>query len=216
MVLVFGSVGLTVGAVPFDQSVRDQSFKWQSSRASDFFSAMNNGGEIVYAGAFAGGLYAGGLFAGVPELRRTGRLLLEAYLVSGVTATLIKFTAGRARPYTNLGYGDLKWFQTNDDFLSFPSGHTTVAFATATVLGGVIDRWWAYVPLYSAACLVGTTRIYKDMHWLSDVVLGASVGTLSGLLVLGADKQNSPDSKVSGAQFHVYPSLNGIGLAVSF
>ncbi len=214
--LLGGSIVAVSASILWDNDVRAQSFRWHSSGADDFFSAANNGGEILILGGFAGGMYSVGLLADVPELRRTGRLLLEAYLTGGLAVTITKFIVGRARPYNDLGNGDIRWFQSQDDFQSMPSGHTAVAFATATVLAGVIDRWWAYVPLYAGASAVGITRIYKDKHWLSDVIIGATIGTYSGLSVLAADKKSSGSAKADQTKLELYPSPGGLGLAFRF
>lgn len=215
-VLLGGSIAAVSASILWDGDLRQQSFRWRSTRADDFFAVTNYGGEILYLGGFAGGLYSIGLLTDVPELRRTGRLLLEAYLVGGMAVTVTKFIVGRARPYNDLGNGDIRWFQSQDDFQSLPSGHTAVAFATATVLSGVIDRWWAYIPLYAGASAVGITRIYKDKHWLSDVILGATIGTYSGLSVLSSDKRTSSSTKGDKTKLDIYPSPGGLGLSLKF
>jgi PAP2 superfamily protein len=64
---------------------------------------------------------------------------------------------------------------------SFPSGHTSAAFATATV----VQRKWGWragVPAYVVAAFVGATRL-QHVHYLSDVTFGAALGVASGLAV---------------------------------
>jgi len=64
---------------------------------------------------------------------------------------------------------------------SFPSGHTSAAFATATVF----QRKWGWkagVPAYLVATFVGVTRL-ENVHYLSDVSVGAAVGVASGLAI---------------------------------
>ena len=64
---------------------------------------------------------------------------------------------------------------------SFPSGHTSASFATATV----ISRKWgrkAGIPAFLIATFVGTTRL-QNLHYLSDVTFGAAVGIASGFAV---------------------------------
>ena len=62
---------------------------------------------------------------------------------------------------------------------SFPSGHTSASFATATSLTYAYG-WWIGAPFYGLAIFTGLTRLSDNAHWLSDVVAGATVGILFG------------------------------------
>lgn len=68
---------------------------------------------------------------------------------------------------------------------SFPSGHTTVAFGVATCLWlaarDTQDKWIGYA-VWPFAALIGISRIYRGVHWPTDVMAGAFLGTLGGLL----------------------------------
>ncbi len=67
------------------------------------------------------------------------------------------------------------------DFLSFPSGHTTEAFAGAEFMRMEfkdVSPWYG-VCGYAMATVTGMLRMYNDKHWLSDVVAGAGVGIAS-------------------------------------
>jgi membrane-associated phospholipid phosphatase len=68
---------------------------------------------------------------------------------------------------------------------SFPSGHTTVAFAAATVFA-MEYRDKPIIPIiaYSAASLIGVSRITENRHWATDVLVGAALGFLSGKQVV--------------------------------
>ena len=60
---------------------------------------------------------------------------------------------------------------------SFPSGHASITFATATVLE--LHLGWRYSVLgYTVASYVAGSRLHDNRHWLSDVVFGAAVGTI--------------------------------------
>ena len=73
----------------------------------------------------------------------------------------------------------------DNDFKSFPSGHTTAAFAAATVYA-MEYRKSVVVPIvaYTAASLVGLSRISENKHWATDVLLGATLGYLCGRVVV--------------------------------
>ena len=108
-----------------------------------------------------------------------------ASLAAVATTGVLKGMVGRGRPY-HLGEEDVfdpgQGLRGNTHFNSFPSGHTTLAFALATSLSGeVTERWPRLAGLsrvvgYSAAALTGFSRVYKDKHWGTDVVAGALIG----------------------------------------
>ncbi len=189
----------------FRQEINRNNYKW--------LEYPNYYGNVFYVGALCGGTYLGGLIAGDENIRTTGRLMAESVLLSGTFTTLIKIVAGRARPFTGHGCGYYTGFNLSDNFQSLPSGHTTVAFAMSTVLSGRINTWWAYAGFYGLATLTGAARIYYDRHWLSDVVLGAGIGTLSGLAILNADKSRN---KAGQTGFSFIPQPAGFSLIYRF
>lgn len=83
---------------------------------------------------------------------------------------------------------------------SFPSGHTSIAFATATSLSLVYPRWYVAVPAYLWAGAVGYSRMYVGAHYPSDVLVGAVLGTASALVVhyvrqtIWEREQGAPDA----------------------
>jgi membrane-associated phospholipid phosphatase len=103
--------------------------------------------------------------------RETGRLMSSAFIGTGMVVLGMKEIIRRKRPLDD---------QVGDP--AFPSGHTAFAFAGATILA---DRYPKLrIPLYIGAGLVGVSRIYLGRHYVSDVVGGAAVGTITGMLVL--------------------------------
>ena len=102
--------------------------------------------------------------------RETGRLLSSTFIGGGLVVLGMKQLVRRKRPL--------------DDELgdpSFPSGHASIAFSMATILGNQYPKW--RIPLYAGAGLVGLSRIYLGRHYASDVLMGAAVGTISGTVV---------------------------------
>lgn len=102
--------------------------------------------------------------------RETGKLLASAYIgAAGITYGM-KRLIGRKRPL--------------DETLgnpAMPSGHASIIFSVATILGYQYPRW--RIPLYLGAGLVGFSRVYLGRHYTSDVVAGAAIGTAMGMLV---------------------------------
>ncbi len=75
------------------------------------------------------------------------------------------------------------WSYFSHNNYSFPSGHTETAFIVATVLSAYVA--WRYWPvLYLLAGAVGISRLYLDVHYLTDVAAGAATGILIGVLVI--------------------------------
>lgn len=72
-----------------------------------------------------------------------------------------------------------RWRPDHSDPFSFPSGHTSAAFSTATSLTYAYG-WKAALPAYGLAALSGLSRIADDKHWASDVVAGAFLGIIWG------------------------------------
>ena len=100
----------------------------------------------------------------------------------GVTAALtfgIKYSVGRPRPFITYPYLQPL---SHDRDPSFPSGHTSFAFYTATSILEVSHRWYVVIPAYTWASLVGYSRLHLGMHYPTDVLAGAVVGSGSVLL----------------------------------
>ncbi len=97
-----------------------------------------------------------------------------AISVSMSVSTILKYAVNRPRPYTT--YPDIQ--RLSSDFTpSFPSGHTTSAFCTATSLSLMYPKWYVIVPAYSWATFVGYSRMHLGMHYQFDVLAGAILGT---------------------------------------
>ena len=128
-----------------------------------------------------------------PKMITTTLLATQAYLIGSAIENTLKFFTGRTRPtyYAPgvtpkprfLGPGFLWHAHVNGGYQrsSFPSGHTTVAFAAATVFASEYSNTTAIpVIAYSAATLIGLSRITQNAHWLTDVIAGAANGFLAG------------------------------------
>ncbi|BAS26635.1 phosphatase PAP2 family protein [Limnochorda pilosa] len=108
--------------------------------------------------------------------------VVEAEVGAAVATWAGKVALGRARPWTGEGAARFAGPSLAEAHHSFPSGHTSSAFALATVLAGRYPD--GAVVWYALAAGVGLSRIYTGDHWPSDVLAGAAVGHLAGRAAL--------------------------------
>lgn len=182
----------TVGLAFLDKPVQ-KAVTGFSEPGNNFYainSAISDFGEIPLIVSVAG-LGAYGYFFKDEKLKNTALLASQAYITSTVFTTLIKFATGRERPEivdengkaTGRFLGPLQAIKYDNG--SFPSRHTAVAFATATVFATAYhDSPWVPAVSYSAASLIGLSRINTNEHWLTDVFVGAALGYVSGRQVM--------------------------------
>jgi membrane-associated phospholipid phosphatase len=151
---------------------------------------------IASPGAYfiGGGLWAVGRIGKWDRIADLGWHGTEAVLLADATTYVIKGIAGRTRPFVSNGT-DADFFALGRGFksgnsASFPSGHSTSAFAAAAAVTNETTRWWPHSTwivgplMYAGATTVGVSRMYHNRHWASDVVLGAAIGTFSGRKVV--------------------------------
>jgi len=132
---------------------------------------------------------------------QTSLLATQAMITSGIWTQIIKQLTGRERPKASYIFSHLeggRWHGPLSRFLeesaddrsgfsydAFPSGHTATAFSIATVFATQYsDHKAVPVLFYSAATLVGISRLTEHEHWGSDVFVGALLGYLSGKQVV--------------------------------
>lgn len=149
---------------------------------------------LAIPGAFiiGGGLYVGGKLGDDQGMADAGLHTTEAVLIASALAGALKFATGRARPYVSHdSSGDFAFMRGlhDDRYRSFPSGHTVIAFAMAAAATQEVERsggetWLVGAATYGGATLVGLARMYHDMHWASDVVMGAAIGIFTGRRVV--------------------------------
>ncbi len=128
--------------------------------------AFVGGGFIQVGGAL--GTFAIGRLSGRPQVAAVGADLVRAQIVNTVLTQGTKVAVGRQRP--------------DGTRFSFPSGHASSSFATATVLQRRLG-WKVGAPAYAMATYVAASRLQENKHYLSDVIFGAAVGIVSGRAV---------------------------------
>lgn len=168
-------------------------FAWNKSALNDDLSSVfEKFGEGPYDMGILG-LYGGLCWALNGDYgKRTAVLALESFAAANAAGTLVKMSAGRARPYAGDGKGIFRPFKMKTRYTSFPSGHTTSAFSIASVFARRCSSPWVAASAYALAAGTALQRVYGDKHWASDVFAGAALGTAVGRWI--ASPERNPGS----------------------
>jgi len=175
-----GAVGLTY---IYDADIRGKLKGAKSSRVDKAVDAGDILGNPILHIGLAAALYGGAIIADSPKYKELGEMLGESVLLADATSFVLKQAIGRARPFATGDRGNFRPFQFRNDDDSMPSMHTASSFAMASVLSATSESFSAKLTYYAAATFVGFSRMYKDKHWASDIVLGAAIGELCGRVV---------------------------------
>ena len=174
--------GFTLAVMSQDEGTNDEIREHPTRSAENLASAFRRVGQPEIYAAVPAVIITTGLLTGEPGILRAGGRLAASVVVATAGFETIKLVSGRARPDTDRGAWAFAPFSGNG---SFPSGHSTVAFALATSLSHELHNPIATVVLYATATGTAWSRIYNARHWGSDVVLGAALGIASAELVHG-------------------------------
>jgi len=229
--LGLGVVGATIALFPVDRSL---SVKLNNEFTAPGGKALNswaNGFDyLALPGVFvaAPAVYLVGRLAHNDKMKDLGWHTTEAVLVGAAITEVLKGVVGRSRPFISADTNphDFKFGSGfgSDNRSSFPSGHTTIAFAAAAAASSEVSRMWPKMTwivgplLYTSAGFVGLARMYQCQHWASDVVMGAGIGTFAGLKVVRYTHAH-PDNWIDKIMIHtkVVPTPGGGGtLGMSF
>jgi len=194
IVALAGLLLFVLAAVFFDESVSRTLENWPDHERA-FFEWLTRWGEadwmvipplVVAILAF---LLRGLHLAYTTRWTVTALGGIGAYMVVGIglpglTAAILKRIIGRARPLHLDELGTLSIQPISFDWTlgGFPSGHATTGFAFAVVMASLFPRRWAWA-FYLFGMMIALSRIVVGMHYLTDVVAGAMLGTVGAMLV---------------------------------
>lgn len=132
------------------------------------------------------------------QLQKNAAYMIGGFVVSSIVTQSMKRIIKRDRPYVTYPY--IVKRDVGGSY-SFPSGHTSAAFCTATSLSLLFPKWYVIAPSYLYAATVGYARMYQGVHYPSDVLVGALVGAGSAWLSYKVekwmDKKNKQNKKQS-------------------
>ncbi len=205
--LAGGLTGLVAGVSVLDGNTKTEAQEGRTVQLDSFTKqAQRFGAE--YSFLVLGGFEAYGHWARDDKAKAVAMDGVTASVIAGgIIAPILKFSVGRVRPAQADHTFQFKPFSGNE---SFPSGHTTQAFAVASVIAAHYDQWWVQGLSYGLAGVVGYSRIEQNAHYASDVVAGAIIGTVVGRAVVHRHDQPKPgavaiapyyDSHASGLMF---------------
>ncbi len=187
-------VGIAVGFAFLDKPIQKWAVTFRnnnswSANPSRIITNLGAQFEIIPLAAIA----TTGFIFDNEKLRTTTALAFQSYATATLWSTLFKELSGRNRPAnfdpnSPLNSSDFHgpfYKLPYSDNSSFPSGHTTLAFAAATVYA----KEYKDIPLvpvisYSIATLIGFSRITENRHWATDVIAGGLLGFACGTQVV--------------------------------
>ncbi|HYU79650.1 MAG TPA: phosphatase PAP2 family protein [Vicinamibacterales bacterium] len=182
--------GLALAAHPGDHAFTAQVIG--SERLDDVFEAGAAGGSGWMQIGGALGTYVLGRSVGSAPVQSVGAALVRAQVLNTLMTQGIKVAVHRTRP--------------DEGRFSFPSGHASGTFATASVLQRQFG-WRVGLPAYGLAAYVAGSRVQEDRHYASDVIFGAAVGIVAGRTV---------SIQRGGRRFEVTPAVIPGGAAIVF
>ncbi len=202
--------GVTGVFFVLDDEIKDEVQGSRSSTTddlSDIFEPFDNGAITIPVLA---GLYLYGRFGENDKIERTALLATESFLITGLFATVLEVSMGRHQPSKGNSADTFDGPSTSNK--SFPSGHSSTAFAIATVVASEYEHIPFIAPIsYGIAAMTGFSRMNDNKHWASDVVFGAALGyfTSKTILKLHSNKKDR--------HFTIYPRADhrGGGLVLS-
>jgi membrane-associated phospholipid phosphatase len=172
-------------------------------------------GNPIYIGGFLALNYAVACRTHREKWAQLSAEALQSVVIASGITLVLKAGFHRVRPeeQEELAPYQFKGPSFRTPNMSFPSGHTTVAFALASSVSAYYNnKWYVAVPAFTLAGVSGWSRIYQQKHWPSDVVLGALIGTTVGYTL-----HNISRAKNRKLSFLVSPNFNGgASLCASF
>lgn len=156
----------------FDERILMSVEERRTPAQSGFFLFVSRTNNYVNL-AVPVGLMAGGMVGDNKEMRQNALYVASSSAVSFLLTNLIKITVKRPRPFIK-NVKIVPLYRAGG--YSFPSGHTSSSFATATALSSAYPKWYIVVPSFLWASSVSYSRIYIGVHHPTDVAAGALVG----------------------------------------
>lgn len=131
------------------------------------------------------GLLIAGIISNDKVQTKKALYVTESIVTSQAITWLMKLTVGRDRPFVNDTTFKSVIIAKNK---SFPSGHASESFSMATAMTIAFPKWYVAVPAYTWACVISYSRMYLGVHYPTDILAGAIVGSGSAWLMYKVNK----------------------------
>jgi membrane-associated phospholipid phosphatase len=208
----WASLAVVTTAIAIDAPLRDEMRR--QPRGNSFMLQIERLGAEYSLGVVGGFFLAGSLAGNDTALRVAQDGLSASIIASGLITPALKIATGRSRPYEDAGTYNFQGLGANKLNSSFPSGHTTEAFALAAVIASHYEETWVKSSAYAAASLVGLARTYHDAHFASDVLAGALIGNWVGQSVVAHNQPHRNGALVLLPELS--PEMSGLRLTGRF
>jgi len=208
--LILGGIAAGIGTVAaFDEDIERGIRDVRNNTVTNIFDNVQPLGN-EYAIGIVGTFYLYGEIFKDPRAKTTALDAISASAIaSGMVTNSFKYVIGRGRPTDGHGAYNFRPFSGLD---SFSSGHTTEAFALASVISEHYNAPWVQITSYGLASAVGYARLNNNRHWPSDVLAGATIGTFVGKTVVHFNERHR---KVS-IQPIVGPDVHGAQMSLAW
>lgn len=192
--------GLVGGLLLFEDQIIDP-LQAQATRDKPLGSYSKYGdlaGKGIPNAAYIAGMFTYNLLKPESKTSKNALAMLESTAYSVAVTTALKYTVREQRP------------SNPNNRTSFPSGHTTTAFAFASYVGCRHSLPWG-IAAYTMAAFVGMSRINDNAHYLHDVVAGAAIGESYGLgICLAENKAAETLKEKSKTSWQLVPVSGGL------
>ena len=199
-------LALIGGATAGTASTQDDAVRDAIAGDSNWSQTFETAGGPLYSSIFVAGMFTAGRLSHSNRFRALTYDLLEAAVVDFTYASVLKVSVRRERP-------------DGHNNQSFPSAHTSHAFAMATVAQQYYG-WKVGVPAYLFAGTMGVSRLRQNKHWLSDVMAGATLGYIVGRTVVRVNSRPLAARVGRQAEWNLAPIVarhaGGLQLGVAF
>jgi membrane-associated phospholipid phosphatase len=208
-----GGATLLVAGMALDERLHDAAAAHQSRALNHVADAVDPLGRARYLLPALAAAVVGPRVAGRRALSDAALRVAAGYVAADGLESVVKPLVGRHRPDTTGDAWRFRPLGRGGAWGSFPSAHTTHAFAIAAGVSREAHRPWVSALCYATATAVGAQRVYLRAHWASDVAGGALLAVAASRTTAGWLERRT-STRAHGSRLELGPG--GVAVALSF